>query len=467
MARAKARGDRPGAFVKPRALPQQDIVQIQQRPKPEEERQDALEFCFNAPAQQVHQEVFKAMMLSQLRGMAVPQKAIVALNLEFRQNHHQLIMDVSGPASAIVELRSRNLTTLKVMGHSLRCIQEPPERQIAQPSTSHALEDSQNQLVAASNGASSDPNAAERSNLIWSLSELRLLAAARSAEKLKARGKDASLLVGEQAFGRINQINTCWKECLEVLSKTYEIKEDWAKESVPDSKMVYGCQMGGTGYLEAVLIAELEGCDPFRAFSALQELNVEGAVQGPLHGPLDSANEIRKHGEEKVVGESLWRTLSESKEMNMKEDNVWQISMVDALDEPLRCLWVCACSTAEARVQLHPDLELPKPGEERTRGAHKVFFCIKPYKQPEVGFRLIVVSRIQLTPAQYSVFWMMPKWGLVRTVKPLMVDFSSRFRALASSKDGWFSSKDRMKSIHHEKVIGIIKEHFDGVKDKL
>lgn len=79
--------------------------------------------------------------------------------------------------------------------------------------------------------------------------------------------------------------------------------------------------------------ASFECCDPLLAVAGLAEMDLS-------HGYNKSVVAAKKLGSATDVVECMWHVSSKSMITGSVEDSIIQVSVVDALAEPSRCIWV-------------------------------------------------------------------------------------------------------------------------------
>lgn len=219
--------------------------------------------------------------------------------------------------------------------------------------------------------------------LTEAVSEGRWLEARRRLQSLEgAHGSAAGLrFMPEEMLLRIRRIGQVFDESLQELNSHRD--REWMINRDLDRGFAFRLD---SDRVRVVSTRKFDGIDALHAFVGLCEFELCGnylrGVRGKpklLHGDTD--------------GDSLWHVFKSSAQG--KEDNILQVTCVDALDEDLKSLWVSAYVPpefeerprgAEPRV---PDPSLPPPQEGAVRlGYWRSVFAIKPLGVASAGFEM-------------------------------------------------------------------------------
>mmetsp|Transcript_62678 Transcript_62678/g.115250 ORF Transcript_62678/g.115250 Transcript_62678/m.115250 type:complete len:472 (-) Transcript_62678:148-1563(-) len=212
----------------------------------------------------------------------------------------------------------------------------------------------------------------------------RAVEAYRELLRIEDAGSNPNEFLDEASIERIQRIGARYE------SSQGEIQAAAGSDWVFDHDAASGLELAfrsGDSLFQMVATAKFEREDPLRAFAALCEhdlctgYNKEVSRVEQLGGRHDHPHD------------SIWRMWKQGKLGT--EDNIRQLSCVDALDEPLGALWVSVYSPSPQEISTLRGVKIP-PADARCRRAwnSQMTFCIKPLKaandQSHGGFSLTV-----------------------------------------------------------------------------
>jgi hypothetical protein len=238
--------------------------------------------------------------------------------------------------------------------------------------------------------------------------EGRIVEASRELRKLEDAGKECDIM-NEHTIEQIHRIAARYEQSL----GERNICGDWIIEQDTVENISVAYRTGSTLYQTAITI-DFDGLDPLMAFVALCEndlsmcydTNCEGIQQlgGLKNHPLDS----------------VWR-MQRTTQFD-REDNIRQISCLDALDEPDAALWVSMYPPQAEDAKILRGIKLPPPLSGRKRNVHsKTSFFIEPVKAVGggflPGFRLVYTTCTRPSAVVQKFLSVTPRRLIVRQLR--------------------------------------------------
>mmetsp|Transcript_154931 Transcript_154931/g.273676 ORF Transcript_154931/g.273676 Transcript_154931/m.273676 type:complete len:508 (-) Transcript_154931:32-1555(-) len=201
----------------------------------------------------------------------------------------------------------------------------------------------------------------------------------------------------------IVRINDRYSESLLELSP---IPDALASEKLADGTE-YFC--GIDGELFRTVVSRTFDGDPVKALAILSEVDLCQSWMPKVKfvEPLEKSS---------FPLDSLWHVKEKNGQLGL-QDLVLHASFVDALNEPLQCLWFCMYTPLVAANE-YKGVELPPPDADAVRSDMHTAYCIKPLGSDK--FQLTVCVCLTLPPATLSVLWACPAFMVRRQARKLI-----------------------------------------------
>uniref|UniRef100_A0A7S0ZX99 START domain-containing protein n=1 Tax=Noctiluca scintillans TaxID=2966 RepID=A0A7S0ZX99_NOCSC len=242
----------------------------------------------------------------------------------------------------------------------------------------------------------------------------RLLEANRDLQVLQSC-TDAERILGEAVIERITRVCSCRDRHQQMLEHLGEC--GWLTETLMENNTVCSCKLV-EGQFAVRTSFELDG-DIVRALAALLEFDVQCGFDRIVPSTAVADVILPLAGADNPM-DSTWSVLSHEENLASSEDNVWQISAIDSLDED-NSLWVCMYtpppSTAELREVLQRQIQ---PGRTRVKSGMGVY-RLTPLT--ERRFRLDMIMESAMTPVAYKLMSSVPQSILKRILRAQAMQF--------------------------------------------
>lgn len=171
------------------------------------------------------------------------------------------------------------------------------------------------------------------------------------------------------------------------------------------------------GRVTMVANIDFDDCDPLKAFVALREMDLCTAYKA-------NVSIAKPVVEDHNAIDSLWMLKLTGQFSGAKEDSIVEVVAVDALDEPIKALWISMANpTLNGGTSLRGALLPPvEKGVNRIQGGCTTF-QISP-NQHSGGFHLSIEAQARIPAAAAK----MPSFAMKMIVRRDMRDFSERLR---------------------------------------
>jgi len=390
-----------------------------------------LDLHFDTPFGKVHQMIFKAMLLSSLRSACgVPEDIIAELKVTLREGENTIlgsgiIARVCIPSVFMTEVGGKDLSQLMVMEYPVRRVMRVDPMQEGPKTPKTPIEVSPAHPISpVGQSAQAKAKASRASSEV-----LELIKSARfpAAKKILDEEGGSALSLTDSQIERIARIEKEFQKSLQA----FQISTDWQSDSIDDFNFNYGCKVGDDVF-RSFLSADFEHGDPILAVQALSDF----ASSGSFNKDMVSARLLVEHS----PADTLWHVLRSVKELGSKEDNIVQLSIIDALDESNAFL-ICFSTPSDGTLVSLRGVSLPPPQAGMTRVADSfVVARIKPLRKSGTanlwGFNLTIVSCARPSRMAYNFLWMMPPWGVLRVYRQMVQDFPAAFQNSLSVLSG-------------------------------
>ena len=247
----------------------------------------------------------------------------------------------------------------------------------------------------------------------------RLLEANRDLQVLHSC-TDAERILGGAVIERITRVCSYHDRHQQMLENLGE--SGWITETVKDNNAVWSCKLVD-GQFAVRTSFELDG-DIVRALVAMLEFDVQCGFDRIV--PSTAVAEVIQSlaGAHNPM-DSTWSVLAHQKNLGSREDNVWQMSAIDSLDED-NSLWVCMYtpppSTAELREMVQRQIQ---PGRTRVKSAMGVY-RLSPLT--ERSFRLDMLMQSAMSPVAYMLMSSVPQFILKNILRVQATQFPGAFK---------------------------------------
>lgn len=184
------------------------------------------------------------------------------------------------------------------------------------------------------------------------------------------------------------------------------VKGDWPINGHNEAlKLEWGFRLEN-GLIHATFSTEVSGNDIPRAVAALCELQLYGAFN-------DDFVEATALEQDCMANDSIWHLVTHNKVLDVRADNVWQVTVTDALEERMGAVIVDLCTPEQEDISELRGTALPRKREGFSRQVfgHSAYFLIPMATDmgKEPSFRLV----------NYSVTRPAAKLAYVLTALPL------------------------------------------------
>ena len=242
----------------------------------------------------------------------------------------------------------------------------------------------------------------------------RLLEANRHLQVLKSCA-DAERILGDAMVERITRVCSYHDRHQQMLKNLGEC--GWITETLKEHNTTCSCKLSN-GQFAVRMSFELDG-DIVRALAAVLEFDVQCGFDRIVPSTAVADVILPLAGADNPM-DSTWSVLSHVKNLASREDNVWQISAIDSLDED-NSLWVCMYtpppSTAELREVLQRQIQ---PGRTRVKSGMGVY-SLTPLT--ERSFRLDMIMESAMSPVAYKLMSSVPQSILKRVLRAQATEF--------------------------------------------
>eukprot|EP00929_Paragymnodinium_shiwhaense_P041572 TRINITY_DN2157_c3_g1_i1.p1 TRINITY_DN2157_c3_g1~~TRINITY_DN2157_c3_g1_i1.p1 ORF type:complete len:531 (-),score=61.85 TRINITY_DN2157_c3_g1_i1:94-1686(-) len=284
-------------------------------------------------------------------------------------------------------------------------------------------------------------------DLLTMLQSGRLLEAVRELEELTSTGTlPPSSVLPESVQEQVRRLAHLFEDTAEQLQR--ERGSDWTTERVSED-FEYSYRLGD-GKFELVSNAEYSGCDIITGVAALCEVELcMGYKTNVFHAEALS---------DRCVADSVWRVHQRGTISRALEDNLAQVSCIDALDETLGSIVVCICPPDVEELQVKRGLSIPPPDEGSVRIAAGRTVCrLTPLNRrvPHAGFKMTMLIRAD-APRALTV---MPSFMVSSLVKKVASDSVNNFRTHVETCAGL---RARIRSGARAEFYGELQRHLLG-----
>lgn len=188
------------------------------------------------------------------------------------------------------------------------------------------------------------------------------------------------------ALERARRIGARYSESLEELRCTedYKLQEavEWTEEFDSERGFAFAFRLADSTF-QVVSSRVYEGFDAFQAFVGLCEYD----LRKEYDAQVVEAECLREGEGEEVPTDSIYHVFKQAH--SGKEDNIWQVSCVDALDEPLGALWFSTYTPAEEGLTELRGVPLPQARRDAVRvGFWRTAYAVVPLWTAVPSFRL-------------------------------------------------------------------------------
>jgi len=207
----------------------------------------------------------------------------------------------------------------------------------------------------------------------------RWVEAHKELRKLREEGRNVDSALGDAMVERITRIGNRFAESLEEIDERQD-DNSWTRECDAKTGLHYSFRLANNTF-QVVASENFEGFDALQAFVALCEFDLCGQCCRDI-----TSVECVSH---ERINDSIWRLQRHAQ--SGREDNIVQVSTVDALDEQIGCLWLCAYTPTEEQATSLLGFPLPQPEEGAVRvGLWRIVYVVTPIWDEKPSFRLTV-----------------------------------------------------------------------------
>jgi hypothetical protein len=241
----------------------------------------------------------------------------------------------------------------------------------------------------------------------------RALEAHRELSRLLSVGADANSLVDAAVKERLDRIADRYRKSL-VAFETRSNK-GWVQEN-SRAGFDFAFRINGE---QVDMFADIafDNCDPLYALAALREMDL-----CPAYKP--NVSKARSLGDDLHAVDALWMIDQTGQFSGQKEDSIVEIVALDALDEPMKALWISFANPTTNDTNSLRGVALP-PVEKGTRRIQDGCTTFRITPKPSMGgFQLAVAARARI-PAAVSK---MPSFAMKMIMRRDMQNFAERLR---------------------------------------
>lgn len=280
----------------------------------------------------------------------------------------------------------------------------------------------------------------------------RLLEANRDLQILESYA-DAERILGEAVVERITRVCSYHDRSKQML-KNLDMC-GWITETSKDNNTMSSCKLG-QGQFAVRMSFELQG-DIVQAFAALLEFDVPCGFDRIVPSAGEAEVILSLAGAHNPM-DSTWSVLSHEKNLASREDNVWQMSAIDTLDED-NALWICMYtpppSTAKLREVIQRQIQ---PGRTRVKSGMGVY-VLTPLT--EGRFRLDMIMESELPRAAYRIMSWVPEFLFKRVLRARQTSFPGAFRRAIACPE----LEARMREGKRPELYGHIRRHITSEQE--
>jgi len=197
--------------------------------------------------------------------------------------------------------------------------------------------------------------------------------------------RHAGPALGAEALERAERIGERFQESLAELrceeDMNWEEALPWTEEFDSERDLAFSFRLADSTF-QVVSSKVYENFDALQAFVGLCEYDLRKEYDSQV---LEA--EILAGGDRGVPTDTIWHVFKQAH--GGKEDNIWQVSCVDALDEPLGALWFSTYTPAEEGLSELRGVALPPPRGDAVRvGFWRTAYAVTPLWTAVPSFRL-------------------------------------------------------------------------------
>uniref|UniRef100_A0A7S1B0D3 START domain-containing protein n=1 Tax=Noctiluca scintillans TaxID=2966 RepID=A0A7S1B0D3_NOCSC len=258
-----------------------------------------------------------------------------------------------------------------------------------------------------------------------SLRQGRVLEASRALQALE-QGTDVERVCGEGVVERIRRVRAYFDQSQRLVNSLAD-DNGWMTEK--NEHGTCSCKLD-SGVLSVKMSFELDDCDMVKAFAAWLELDVHCGFERTVPSAGDAEVVVALAGAHNPM-DATWGVLSHEKNLASKEDNIWQMSAIDALDEPgTNALWVCMYtppppSTAKLREVTERQVQ---PGRTRVKSGMGVYLFTPLHRGTTNGFRVEMIMESELPSAAYRIMSWAPEFLFKRVLRHRLLTLPGAMR---------------------------------------
>mmetsp|Transcript_159528 Transcript_159528/g.290999 ORF Transcript_159528/g.290999 Transcript_159528/m.290999 type:complete len:320 (+) Transcript_159528:357-1316(+) len=236
-------------------------------------------------------------------------------------------------------------------------------------------------------------------DLVTAVRSFRMLEAGQMLQQIEADGDDVHSRLSNVEVERVRRLSSRCQEHIHRRQAQWPINGHNA-----NLNMQWGFRLED-GLVSATFATEFEaGIGIVRAVAALCELHLYGGFNDDF--VAGAALE-----EKQAANDCMWRLVTHNKVLNIRNDNIWQVSVTDALEE--EGLIIIDQSIPEEGAQSVRGLPPPEEGCSRIRYGHTTY-SLQPLPDGNgslTGFRLVNHAVTQPSSRNYTLLSIMPSFA--------------------------------------------------------
>jgi hypothetical protein len=194
----------------------------------------------------------------------------------------------------------------------------------------------------------------------------RILDACKQLSRLEQAGLALEEFFSPPMLEHVRRVESCFEASMDLLCS--DADSSWKAEKL-DEGTEFRYKLSD-GEVHLVSTAMYNDVDILRAFAAVCEVDL-------CKGYKPNVTSVEPLVDQCTV-DSIWRIFQRGMISGRREDNIVQVSAVDALDEPLRSLWVSIYAPWHQGVTELRGVPIPPPQAGATRHLGRSTVCLTP-----------------------------------------------------------------------------------------